>query len=59
MADKVENCENCAFWREGRCHKRSPGGPYPYLDYETPMVDIWPHTAPDDFCGDFELKDAG
>ena len=69
----VEKCETCAFWIRSECHRKAPGGPYPYeetaiglggLDGTThhctmTMVSLWPHTKPDDFCGEWELKDAG
>jgi hypothetical protein len=61
----VENCKSCAFWMKdfephsGQCRRRSPGGPYPWYNHGgTAMVDIWPHTGEEDFCGDWELKDA-
>jgi hypothetical protein len=63
----IENCKSCAFWKHtninnttGQCHRRCPGGPYPFEDGANnwmPHVDVWPHTEPTDFCGEWELKD--
>jgi len=62
----VENCGSCIFWNKvvfdrGQCRRHAPGGPYPFMDSasSTKMVDIWPNTEERDFCGDWELKDAG
>jgi hypothetical protein len=64
VTKNVENCRNCAFWGAasetyGRCQRRSPTGLAPMVDaHGEVVVDIWPRTSANDFCGDFELKDA-
>ena len=58
------HCGNCAFWTSagetfGRCQRRAPTGLCPMFDaHGEIVVDIWPRTSIDDFCGEWELKDA-
>lgn len=56
----VENCENCAFgqdkWRTFSrvCRRHAPIATVGDFGLRT----VWPAVQHDDFCGDFELKDA-
>lgn len=58
----VENCGNCAFWvltdDTGQCRARSPVVSKWADSRGVVHLDNWPHTYPNDFCGEFELKDA-
>ncbi len=68
----VENCKNCAFgvqeWvhsgREIRCHRRAPLVAHTIVGISSgsPLMGdktLWPKVSDTDFCGEFELKDAG
>ena len=56
----VENCNNCAFWRDRQCHRHAPIAlTRSWVDWSGILrTNIWPETEPNDYCGDFELKDA-
>jgi len=42
----MEKCERCLFWKEGRCRRFPPA-----------MIEGWPRTQADDWCGEFEEKE--
>jgi hypothetical protein len=54
-------CEDCRFWGRERwlgmdeeCRRRSPAGIDPALAHRKGAQ--WPHTGPNDWCGDFEPR---
>ena len=48
-------CQRCKFWKEGAspslCRRHAPG-------IDAQGYSVWPWTAPDDWCGEFERKEA-
>ena len=60
----VERCETCVFWKRepynGQCRRHAPLKPTaPWKDdFGVVRDNIWPLTRADDFCGDWELRDA-
>lgn len=54
-------CEACAYWSEieadqGECRRHAPQTLVFEVDDETKFESMFPVTANDDWCGDFELK---
>lgn len=52
----MEACKACKFWNQStkQCRRYAPHGTMPWVDDAgTVMVDIWAHTSPDDWCGDY------
>jgi len=55
-------CQACAFWNElesdaGECRRHAPQTLAFEVDEEVKFESMFPVTAGDDWCGDFEKKD--
>ena len=55
-------CQACAFWNElesdaGECRRHAPQTVAFEVDEEVKFESMFPVTAGDDWCGDFEKKD--
>jgi hypothetical protein len=67
MADRMDTCASCRFWRrfpdmvgggEGECRRRAPVA----LDENRAVghtAPAWPHTDSSDWCGDYEPRRGG
>ena len=61
-----EACHTCWFWRQGasehrgpewgECRRLPPSLP-PIEEEKLVHVGIWPHTAEDDWCGEWQAAD--
>jgi hypothetical protein len=58
-----QQCVNCRFWRRehadrgptwGQCRRMPPVLPDDDDDEKLVRVGIWPHTAADDWCGEWQ-----